>query len=161
MARAIGAQPYLTLDRYRQIVNVPMCVFNGIESPNEAVTGCDSCWSQWEREQAAQALYDAEQMLASHLNFYLGAHYIVEERVPWAVPLKLRWGHVIGAGVQAQDEVVPVASDFTIDPAMITVATADFEGIDEVVISVRWLVPACLKLVGQQMASRQQHLPLA
>jgi len=137
MARAINAQPYLTLDRYRQLMNLPLCLFNGVENPDEAVSGCDHCWSQWEREMIAQALYDAEQTLAVHLGFKLGFHFEEDRDHVWTDPLLLRWGHIIGSGTRALDDVTAdvVTSDFTVDPALITIPQASFPGgTDEILI---------------------------
>lgn len=133
MARALGAQPYLTLDRYRQLMNIPLCAFNGVENPNESVTGCDGVWAQWQREMLAQALADAEGMLASRLRFQLGARFLTDVGHSWQNPISLNWGWIVGAGIEALTEVTPSASDFTVDPATITVAQSDFPGgIDEI-----------------------------
>jgi len=112
-----------------------MCLFNGVENPDEAVNGCDECWTQWMREQTAQALYDAEQTLANHLGYYLGAHYLTDHQMPWAYPMQLKYGHIVGAGTQERTAVIPTGSDFTVDPATITVTAASFPGgADEIVI---------------------------
>ena len=137
MARSLSAQPNLTLDEYRVLLNIPICVFNGVENPNESVSGCDLVWNQWERDQLAQALRQAEDTLAGQLGFTLGEEYQVSEVEPWTEPMQLRWGHIVGGGVQGIEEVIPVASDFTIDPATITVAQADFpDGGNEIYISI-------------------------
>ena len=128
MARAESAQPYLTLDEYRKTMGIPMCAFNGVENPGESVSGCDHYWAQWEREMVAQALYDAEEMLALHLRFYIGEHYLTDEDILWTDPLQLRFGYVVGGGVRGRTEVTPTASDFTTDPATITVTQTDFSG---------------------------------
>ena len=137
MARSLNAspQPILTLDRYRQIHSIPMCIFNGVENPSEAVTGCDICWPQWMRDMLAQALSDAEGTLAGELEFYLGQHYLVDLDLAWEDPMQLKWGHVIGGGIRARVEVTPSTSDFTVDPATITVTQASFSGgISEIVV---------------------------
>jgi hypothetical protein len=78
----------------------------------------------------AQSLYDAENTLARYLNFYLGPRFIVDNDHDWTDPLRLNWGHVIGGGIEGLTDVAAdiVASDFTIDPATITVPTASFPG---------------------------------
>jgi len=128
MARAIGAQPYLSLDAYRQQMNIPMCAFNGVENPDESISGCDHYWTQWEREMVAQALEDAEETLANHLHYWIGPRYLTAYDVPWTDPAQLPYGHVIGGGIRGRTEVTPTASDFTIDPATITVTASDFPG---------------------------------
>lgn len=128
MARSLAAQPYLSLDEYRKLFGIPICMFNGVENPDETHGQCDHYWSQLERDMLAQALNDAEGMLASELRFYLGARYLIDYDVGWTNPVQLRYGWVEGAGIRARDEVTPSASDFTIDPATITVPTASFSG---------------------------------
>jgi hypothetical protein len=130
MARSLTAspQPYLTLDRYRQILNLPLCYFNGVENPNDTVSNCDHCWSQWERDRIAQALADAEGYFAEQLHFWFGERYLTDTDLLWENPMRLNYGYIVGGGVRARDEVTPSASDFTIDPATITVAQASFSG---------------------------------
>ena len=128
MARSEQAQPYFSLDQYRQRFNIPPWAFNGVENPDEARRGCDHYWTQWERDDLALALNEAEGLLAERLGFYLGARYLIDYDRPWRNPLQLRYGHVLGAGVRGRVEVVPGASDFTIDPATLTVPTASFPG---------------------------------
>jgi hypothetical protein len=129
MARDINAQPYLTLDRYRQLMNIPLGMFNGIDGyPTDNVTNCDHCWTQWERYMVAQALEDAAGMLATELKYKLGHYYETDLDHPWTDPLLLRWGHVIGGGIQGLTTITPTASNFTVDPATITVNQSDFSG---------------------------------
>lgn len=137
MARSLNAspQPYLTLDRYRTIMNLPICLFNGVENPSETVSGCDYCWPQWWRDLLAQALSDAEGTLANALTFWLGPRYLTDVGLDWKDPMTLNYGWIVGGGVRARDEVTPSASDFTTDPATITVAQASFtNGVTEVVV---------------------------
>lgn len=128
MARTANASPYLTLDRYRQLMNIPLCAFNGVENPNETLLGCDNIWTQWEREMIAQALADAEGMLAEHLRYWLGVRFLQDQGHSYTNPIVLDYGHIVGAGIEAQTAVTPSASDFTVDPATITVAQSDFSG---------------------------------
>jgi hypothetical protein len=128
MARSEQAQPEFSLDDYRRRFNIPPWAFNGVENPNETRRGCDHYYTQWERDDLAIALNDAEEQLAERLGFYLGARYLIDYDRPWDNPLQLRYGHVVGAGVRARTEVTPSASDFTTDPATITVPSASFTG---------------------------------
>jgi len=135
MARSEQAQPQFSLDQYRKRFNIPPWAFNGVENPAEARRGCDHYWTQWERDDLAQALSDAEEQLAERLGFYLGKRYIIDYDRIWRSPLQLKFGHVVGPGIRARTEVTPSASDFTIDPATITVLAASFtNGTDEVVV---------------------------
>ena len=130
MARAINAQPYLSLDRYRSLAAIPICLFNGVEDEDEARFGCDHCWSQWEREMVAMALRDAEDALAQRLGYYLGSRFVKDTNQNWVDPMRLNWGHIIGAGIEGLTDVSAdvSASDFTISPASITIPTASFPG---------------------------------
>ena len=128
MARSETAQPYLSLDKYRKLFNIPAWAFNGVENPAETRRGCDHYWTQWERDSLALAMSESEDLLAERLQFYVGARYLVDYDRPWANPLQLRFGHIVGAGIRARTEVTPGASDFTVDPATITVPAASFTG---------------------------------
>jgi hypothetical protein len=138
MARAAAAQPNLTLDMYRRIMNIPMCVFNGVEDPDESKFACDHIWLQWQREELAHALRMAEDTLAGQLMFTLGLEYQVSRQEPWVEPHQLDWGHIVGGGIQGLTTIALadiVAQDFTIDPATITVAQSHFPGgADEIYI---------------------------
>lgn len=136
MARAKSAEPQLSLNRYREILNIPYCAFNGVDDPSEIVAGCDSIWLQWQREMVASSLHDAEQLLAQYLGFFLGAPFLTDKEVPWTLPMSLRWGHIIGGGIEGLDDVSAdvAASDFTTDPATITIPTASFSSEGEIYI---------------------------
>lgn len=137
MARSESAQPYLSLDRYRQLTGLPKWRFNGVENPAENTSSCNQCFSQFERDMIARALVDAEELLAQHLNFYLGPRFLVDYDHVYTDPIVLRWGHVIGGGIQGLTDVTAdvAASDFTVDPATITIPTASFAGgTDEIYI---------------------------
>lgn len=129
MARATS-EPLLTLDRYREIVRpLPLWAFNGIENPNEAVSGCDRVWAQWEREELARALWEAESLLKTHLGYSLGLAYEDDTDLEWtAGSMRVNWGYVVGGGIRGRTEVTPTAWDFTTEDATITVTAADFPG---------------------------------
>jgi len=137
MARSERAQPYLSLDRYRQLMGIPKYLFNGMEGSGETAYSCDKCFTQFQRDMIARALADAENILASHLGYYLGPRFLVDEDMVYSNPLQLRWGHVIGGGIQGLTDVSAnvTASDFTIDPATITIPQSSFSGgTDEIYI---------------------------
>jgi len=135
MARSQVAQPFLSLDEYRRLFNIPAWAFNGVENPNEDRRGCDHYWSQWERNELALALDNAEEMMAEQMKFFIGARYLIDYDLPWTNPVQLNYGHVLGGGVRGRTEVTPGASDFTTDPATITVPSASFAGgIGEIVV---------------------------
>ena len=86
MARSEQAQPYFSLDKYRKWFRIPAWAFNGVENPDETKKGCDHYWTQWERDDLAQALDDAEKLLATQLGFYLG----IGAAVTWPRAQRLR-----------------------------------------------------------------------
>lgn len=135
MARSELAQPFLSLDEYRRLFNIPCYAFNGVENPNEDRRACDHYWTQWERDDLALALADAENMMAEEMKFFINARYLIDYDLTWGDPTQLKYGHVLGGGIRARDEVTPSASDFTIDPATITVPSASFtNGLSEIVV---------------------------
>jgi hypothetical protein len=128
MARSEVAQPFLSLDDYRKQMRIPICAFNGVRNPSEQLGECDDIWTQAQRDEVAQALADAESLLAQQQKFWIGARYLVDTGLVWRNPMQLKWGYIVGPGIRARDEVTPSASDFTTDPATITVPQASFSG---------------------------------
>lgn len=129
MARSLLAQPSrVTLDRYRQLMHIPMCVFNGVDNPNENKLGCDTIWTQALRDEMAMALFNAEEMLEMELRYTLSLKYQTDNDHDYVNPIILNWGYIIGSGTRARTEVTEVAEDFTTDPATITVVQSDFPG---------------------------------
>lgn len=109
-------------------MHVPECAFNGVENPSESLSGCDRVFAQWERDMIAQAIDDAIGDLSTVLHYYIGEKYLIDYGHKWTDPLNLKWKHVEGGGIEGLTAVTPSASDFTVDPAAITVAQADFPG---------------------------------
>jgi len=128
MSRSELASPYYTLNDFRKRFHLPRCRFNGVEGSGEYSGACNHTWQQWERDSVAEALADAEGMLAGELKYWLGPHYLIDYDHEWRNPIQLKYGYVLGGGVRGRDEVVPSASDFTVDPATITVPQASFTG---------------------------------
>jgi hypothetical protein len=115
----------------------PKYLFNGMEGSGETYHSCDSCFTQFERDMIAGALRDAENMLATRLGYYLGPRYLTDDDLVYQNPIQLQWGHVIGGGIQGLTDVSAdvSASDFTVDPATITIPAASFPGgTDEIYI---------------------------
>lgn len=128
MARSEFGSPYFTLNDFRKRFHIPRCRFNGVENPNEAAGACNHTWHQWERDLLAEAITDAEERIANELRYWLGPHYLVDYDKEWRNPVQLRYGYVTGGGIRGRTEVTPSASDFTTDPATITVPQASFTG---------------------------------
>jgi len=80
------------------------------------------------REELALSLYEAEEMLATDLGYTLSYKYQTDRDHVLYNPITLRWARLVGGGVRARTEITPSASDFTTDPATITVAQSDFPG---------------------------------
>jgi len=132
MARSKSAAPYFSLDTYAEWFNLPTCAFNGIENSDETVSGCDHVWSQWERDMLARALARAENTLANQVRFYYGERFLTDTDLPWTDPTQLKYHYVTDTGALVQTAITPVASDFTTDPATITIAQANLpSGTDE------------------------------
>jgi hypothetical protein len=132
-----------------------MDYFNGVENATLSHSGCDHCWSQWEREMVAQALYDAMGTLKTQLKFPLGYEYLIDYDHEWKDPIILNYGHIVGGGIQGLTDVsaAVTASDFTVDPATITIPSASFPGGTSEVLIVETLtglqiVPDSITVVG-------------
>lgn len=122
MARSKSANPYFSLDDYQAWFNLPVCAFNGVENSDETVSGCDHIWSQWERDMLARALARAENTLANQVGYYYGERFLTDTDLPWTDPVQLKYHFVTDIGAKTQTAITPTVSDFTTDPASITIA---------------------------------------
>lgn len=142
-------QTLLSIDEWAQIMGVSPWEFNQVGQgfPNNVVMPCENVWfqHQWQkdfiaREEIAQAIYDAEYMLAQQAGFFFAPKFVVSEgstypttRDLWRVrdgrgvygmwrELNLDYGHFITGGIFART----VLSDVSI-----TYSDADGDGIED------------------------------
>lgn len=85
MARA-ETVTLLPLDRYAEIMQIPLTHFNQLEGEKSPQSrGCDDIWDQDARERLAEAIAQAEEMIADQLGFWPTLKYIVDEPQPFGL----------------------------------------------------------------------------
>jgi len=85
MARA-ETVTLLPLDRYAELMMIPLTHFNQLAGPKAPQTGgCDDVWDQDDREELAWVIAQAEEMIAHELRFWPAPKFITGERVPFGL----------------------------------------------------------------------------
>jgi hypothetical protein len=124
-------QEGITLDRYQELLGLPICAFNGLNNPaelNDYV--CTSIWRQHQRDYVARFLASAEEMREQELGFFIAPKYISKERQKRNSPVILNRKWLIQIGEQTDTSIldsVPLSLSYlgTIyDPVVITVPTS-------------------------------------
>ena len=124
-----GFVPYMTLDRYQEIMRLPIAAFNGLNKPDEEPQyQCSEIWNQRERDYLALHLATAEEMREAELGYPLAPRYFEGVDYEFASPLILKHKHLVLVGTQKESDIsIGVTLDHgvptIIDPVIVTVAT--------------------------------------
>lgn len=88
-----------TLDKYQELLQLPIYAFNGINNPNEFPKyECSTIWSQSQREQLTLYLHEAEELRKRELSYNLGVFPTLSERHAFAKIVVTHNKHVVSAG---------------------------------------------------------------
>lgn len=120
--------PVVTLPRYAELIGYDECAFWGVAYEGQAEFSCATFWSEWQRQNIARALVDAQKLIENHVGFPLAQAWIVGETAeghddryvdqrPWGGnPVITRWARVISGGIRATATISAGATvDYT-DP---------------------------------------------
>lgn len=123
----------LSLDRYQEIMHIPISAFNGLNNPNEKqFEQCATIWKQSGRNHLAQYLAWAEEERETELGYHLAPKYIVDEEHDHGVGAIaiLHRKKLIQVGIEATEDIESDVSltlrdiyDAINDPVEITVTT--------------------------------------
>lgn len=124
------SNPYLTLDRYQEIMRLPIAAFNGLNRPEEIPQyECSNIWCQSERDYLAIHLLQAEEMREKEIGYHLAPKYL-EEDYQYDIPLVLDHKHLVEIGEETSADVdLAYALDHGVetdpnDPVVISIVTA-------------------------------------
>lgn len=96
----------LTLDRYQEIMRLPIAAFNGLNNPNEyAIEQCSTIWKQSSRDDLATWLAVAEERRETELGYFLSPKYTVDEEQQYTSPVILNQKKLIQLGVEATTDI--------------------------------------------------------
>lgn len=129
----------ISLDRYQELMRLPIAAFNGLNRPEEEpVYECSTIWKQSERNALQLALCQAEEMRENELTYHITPKYDVLEDLEPKNPLILPRKHLIKLGLQT-------ITDISLDVALILGANPNFN--DPVVITVATTVTDTSEIV--------------
>ena len=118
------------LDRYQELMRLPIAAFNGLNKPGEEpVYQCSTIWKQGERDDLAMHLASAEEMRELELNYHLAPKWIEDEEHDFSRVLALNRKHLIEVGspeifdIELGAALTLGAEDDPNDPVEFTVTT--------------------------------------
>lgn len=129
----------LPIDRYFSVMNmtgIRNCHGNQVDGAKAPLSGgCDSIWSQQDREDLAWTMATAEQMIAEELGFWPAPKWITEEEIRmarvrtdwWNAEFSTKWKYVQQFGTQtltAIEENAPVVYENRVPDALAREETA-------------------------------------
>lgn len=118
-------QEGITLDRYQELMKLPIAAFNGLNNPDEINNyECTTIWSQTQRDYLATYLAAAEEMREQELGFFIAPKYLALEEHPPFSPIVLDRKHLIKIGKQTDDFISTETITLTTGIITITVATS-------------------------------------
>ena len=125
-----GFVPALTLDRYQEIMRLPINAFNGLNQPEEEPQyQCSTIWKQSDRDYIAEHSAQAEEMRRRELGYHLASKYEVCD-FEFGAPLIIDRKYLIQIGTQTVDATVGPGTALVLgvetapnDPVTVTIAT--------------------------------------
>jgi hypothetical protein len=117
------------LDRYQEIMRLPINAFNGLNQPEENPQyECSTIWGQSDRDYIAEHLAQSEEMRRRELGYYLAPRYEVCD-FEFGAPLIIDRKYLIQIGTQTTEDV-SIGEALTLgvetapnDPVTVTIAT--------------------------------------
>lgn len=96
----------LTIDRYQEIMRLPINAFNGLNNPDEVpVYECSTIWKQSERDNLAMFLAQSEEMRELELGYHIAPKYLEDEEHRYSVPIILDRKYLVAVGVVATTDI--------------------------------------------------------
>lgn len=119
------------LDRYQELMRLPIAGFNGLNRPDEEpVYQCSQIWKQGERDDLAMHLASAEEMRELELGYHLAPKWLEDEEHEYSQVVVLDRKHLIEVGSPATSDIelgaaLTLGADETDpnDPVVLTVTT--------------------------------------
>jgi hypothetical protein len=126
-----GFVPGLTIDRYQEIMRLPIAAFNGLNKPDELpVYQCSEIWKQGERDGLAMHLAQAEEMREVELGYPLSLKYFSCKTYEYGYPVIIPVKHMIEIGTQKFSDI-SIGAALTLgvettpnDPVTLVIASA-------------------------------------
>jgi hypothetical protein len=131
-----NVQLSLTLDKYQELMRIPLAEFNGLNKPGDPVThACTAIWKQRDRDILARYINMAEEMRENEINNFLSKKYVGNKLYDYGFPLILNKGFIDQIGTQNTSTIeLEHEIDYTVqtgDDITLTLST-NVTDIDEV-----------------------------
>lgn len=135
----------LSLARYAELIQYDDCAFWGVSTGDQVNDPCRMFWTEFERQEVANALLQAQIMLEDFIRYplcrqwitgdYEGDGRLVDSQQWRNNPLITRWGMVIQGGVQVQTVLQAGATvSYASEPATVTLSGVTIGSTDEVAV---------------------------
>lgn len=158
----------ISLARYAQLIGYDECAFWGVRYDGQEQFECSTFWTEWQRQNIANALAEAQQMMEDILGYPLCPTWItgtipdsgdaryVDEQSAMGNPITTSWAHVLQAGVIASSTIQDSAAvDYSQEPAVIGPFVTIIADISEVRVylpdSERIVTPLRMTYSGGQL----------
>lgn len=143
----------VSLNRYAQIIHQEECAFWGVNNPDDPETGCRTIWTEWQREDVARYLAEAQEEIEQQVNYFLCPAWVVDEPRPYRYPIVTKWGKVIAGGVRGETDIqAGAAVNYATEPATVGPIATTVTDEDEIYIyypgSDRLIEPKYIDLTG-------------
>jgi hypothetical protein len=123
-----GFSSALTLDRYQEIMRLPINAFNGLNDPDEQPQyQCSTIWKQSDRDYVAEHMAQAEEMRVQELGYHLAPMYETAD-YEFGHPLIIDQKHLIEIGFRTVEDVsigeaITLSNGTINDPVELSIAT--------------------------------------
>lgn len=145
----------ISLVRYAQRIHQNECAFWGVANPadNEIGYGCDTIWSQWQREDISYYLAEAQQEIEQQIGYPICPRWFEDERQNYKCQVQADWGHIVEPGVMTIDDVaLAEAVGYETGPAVIGPIATSLTETDEIAVfypsSDRQIIPETIEISG-------------
>ena len=94
----------VSLDRYQELMRLPIAAFNGLLRPADGSYDCPTIWQQTDLDQLYENLRLAQEQREVEVGFYLAPTYIIEE-YPYSNPIILKKKHLQLIGLETVTDI--------------------------------------------------------
>lgn len=132
----------MTLDRYQELLNLPIAAFNGLNWPEERPKyECNTIWKQRNRDELAYWLAAAEERREQELGYHLAPKWLLDEEHDYACTILLDRKHLVTVGLPVVDDIAlsePItlsSGGNPIDPVELSIDAGFEVSADEVIVT--------------------------
>lgn len=95
----------ISLPRYAKIIGYSDCQFFGVSNSGDTIYSCRDIWTKRQREEVADYLREAQDMIEGVAGYPLSPTWIADERHDFISPVISKMGTIIASGIQAYEDI--------------------------------------------------------